>query len=388
MKQNLYQLPFNWEWRALGEVATLINGRAYKKHELLDEGPTPVLRVGNFFSNRGWYYSNLKLSEDKYCQKGDLLYAWSASFGPKIWDGEKVIFHYHIWKILTSESIDKLYLFYLLAQDSEDIKSAGNGIAMMHATKGGMEKRLIPLPPMAEQKQIAAILDVADRLRQKDQQLVEHYTALSQSLFLEMFGDLSEYSNRPLKEVSDFIDYRGKTPIKTPSGIPLITAKNVKNGYISTEPEEFISENDYLGWMRRGFPNEGDVLFTTEAPLGQAALMPKYQKVALAQRVICLQPHSELNSSFLMHVIFSSFFKNQLFNFATGSTVKGVRSKELAKIKIPLPSINLQNQFAERIAIIEKQKQQAQANLQKSEALFNSLLQRAFTGELTADKAA
>ena len=105
MKQVLYSLPQDWEWKKLGEVATLINGKAYKKHELLDEGPVPVLRVGNFFSNRSWYYSDLELPEDKYCHNGDLLYAWSASFGPKIWDGEKAIYHYHIWKVVLSKYI-------------------------------------------------------------------------------------------------------------------------------------------------------------------------------------------------------------------------------------------------------------------------------------------
>ena len=84
----------------LGDICRVVNGRAYKQNELLDAGKYPVLRVGNFFSNRGWYYSNLELEDDKYCNHGDLLYAWSASFGPKIWDGEKCIYHYHIWKMI------------------------------------------------------------------------------------------------------------------------------------------------------------------------------------------------------------------------------------------------------------------------------------------------
>ena len=76
-----------WPMVELGTVVRLVNGRAYKQEELLTDGPTPVLRVGNFFSNRSWYYSDLKLEEDKYCNVGDLLYAWSASFGPRIGKG-------------------------------------------------------------------------------------------------------------------------------------------------------------------------------------------------------------------------------------------------------------------------------------------------------------
>ena len=86
----------DWPMVELGKVARLINGRAYKQEELLSEGPTPVLRVGSFFSNRNWYYSDLELDEDKYCNAGDLLYAWSASFGPRIWEGPRTIYHYHI----------------------------------------------------------------------------------------------------------------------------------------------------------------------------------------------------------------------------------------------------------------------------------------------------
>ena len=83
--------------KALGGICKIINGRAYKQDELLTNGKYKVLRVGNFFSNSNWYYSNLELDQSKYCDKDDLLFAWSASFGPKIWDEGKTIFHYHIW---------------------------------------------------------------------------------------------------------------------------------------------------------------------------------------------------------------------------------------------------------------------------------------------------
>ena len=145
----------DWEHVKLGNVATLLNGRAFKQDELLREGKYPVLRVGNFFSNRDWYYSDLELDSDKYCDNGDLLFAWSASFGPKIWDGGKVIYHYHIWKILLSAQVNKEYLYLILLSLSDTIKNSGHGIAMVHTTKGDMEKLMIPLPPIDIQKQIA-----------------------------------------------------------------------------------------------------------------------------------------------------------------------------------------------------------------------------------------
>jgi len=161
----------------LKEVCQVINGRAYKQEELLQQGKYKVLRVGNFFSNRGWYYSDLELEEDKYCANGDLLYAWSASFGPKIWDGDKTIFHYHIWKLIPDENrIDKNFLYHILDAETDSIKAqGGRGIAMMHITKEGMEKRIIPLPPLGVQKEIVAEIEGWQKIIDGARQVVENY---------------------------------------------------------------------------------------------------------------------------------------------------------------------------------------------------------------------
>ena len=152
-----------WRAMALEDNATLLNGRAYKQDELLDSGKYPVLRVGNFFSNRGWYYSNLELSEDKYCDNGDLLYAWSASFGPQIWNGGKAIYHYHIWKVLVGKAYNKQFLCNLLEYTTESLMNDTHGIAMMHLTKSGMEKNKFIVPPMELQEQFAAFVEQTDK---------------------------------------------------------------------------------------------------------------------------------------------------------------------------------------------------------------------------------
>ena len=131
--------PSGWEFVSLSELVTVLNGRAYKQNELLSTG-TPVLRVGNLFTSDKWYYSDLELGDDKYCEAGDLIFAWSASFGPFIWTGERVIFHYHIWKLeLHSDTdLDKNYLFKFLLQKTREIKEAGHGVSMLHMTKDSM----------------------------------------------------------------------------------------------------------------------------------------------------------------------------------------------------------------------------------------------------------
>lgn len=168
-------LPSNWGQAKLSDLMEVYNGRAYKKNELLDKG-TPVLRVGNLFTSNQWYYSDLDLEPNKYCEEGDLLYAWSASFGPFIWDGPKSIFHYHIWKLdlFSDEYLIKKYIYTYLLEKTQEIKASGHGIAMIHMTKEKMENLVIPIPPLEEQKRIVTKVDelmaLCDQLEAQQQQ--------------------------------------------------------------------------------------------------------------------------------------------------------------------------------------------------------------------------
>ncbi|WP_313605969.1 restriction endonuclease subunit S [Comamonas jiangduensis] len=159
---ELGEVPVGWEVVHQGVVATFFNGRAYKLTEWEETG-TPVIRLQNLTgSGDKYYYSTLNLPEHQYANNGDLLYMWSASFGPYIWQGEKAIYHYHIWKVECGERLDKLFMYYSLVWLTTAMKSKTHGSTMMHLTKAGMEKYPMVLPPLAEQRQIARILSTVD----------------------------------------------------------------------------------------------------------------------------------------------------------------------------------------------------------------------------------
>ena len=175
---------FSGEWKAetIVDACTLYNGRAYKQEELLPIGKYRVLRVGNFFTNDSWYYSDLELDEQKTIVEGDLLYAWSASFGPRFWTGEKAIYHYHIWKVIPKEHIDKDYLYHFLYKDSLIIKSRTQGGTMVHVTKGDMEKRPISFPCLEEQRKIAKLLSLLDERIVTQNKIIEKLQSLIKGL--------------------------------------------------------------------------------------------------------------------------------------------------------------------------------------------------------------
>lgn len=186
----------------LKDFCTVINGRAYSQKELLDKGKYRVLRVGNFFSSDRWYFSDLELPAEKYCNKGDLLFAWACSFGPRIWDGEdRTIFHYHIWKLdIDSAVVDKKYLYYLLKISVESMTAGTHGSVMMHITKSDMENFEFDIPTLEVQKKIAAILSALDEKIAINRAINENLERQVSEIYKSWYQDYSCAKGIPLVE--------------------------------------------------------------------------------------------------------------------------------------------------------------------------------------------
>lgn len=163
-----------------------------------------------------------------------------------------------------------------------------------------------------------------------------------------------EWKEYLLEDVVDkFIDYRGKTPKKTEFGIPLITAKIIKDGFIQ-KANEFISEDNYLSWMTRGFPQINDVVMTTEAPLGEVAQIKTNDKIALAQRIITMRGKKEvLDNTYLKYFLQSNVGQSRLYARATGTTVIGIKSAELKKVSILMPKYYEQKAIAATLSCLD-----------------------------------
>ncbi len=187
-----------------------------------------------------------------------------------------------------------------------------------------------------------------------------------------------EWDNSLLEDCLDaLIDYRGKTPVKTSSGIPLITAKVIKSGRIET-PTEFIAVEDYESWMRRGIPECGDVVLTVEAPLGEVAQLG-LEKIALAQRVVTLRGKAGfLDSTYLLYWLQSQDAQEQLKARATGTTVVGIKQSELRKLSIPIPPIKIQQEIAHILRVIDDRITTLQETNNTLEAIAQALFKSWF----------
>ena len=177
-----------WMYSTIGRHISLLNGRAYKQEELLDDGKYKVLRVGNFNTNSKWYYSNLELEDNKYVNKGELLYLWATNFGPEIWMEGKAIYHYHIWKLeFDKTNINQNYLYIWLESDKNKIQQNTNGSTMVHITKTMMEERRISLPSQDEQCAIGSLFRTLDDLLSSYKDNLTNYQYLKATMLSKMF---------------------------------------------------------------------------------------------------------------------------------------------------------------------------------------------------------
>ena len=253
--------------------------------------------------------------------------------------------------------IDNNYLFYSLKKVNwtEGTNKAVKGLTL---NKPLITSKEILLPSIQIQKEIAKRLDIVMEILKAKRKILLQLDELSKCLFEVEFLNKSYYKY-PLCECTTFIDYRGRTPqISSEGTIQMINAKSVgKNNFKYID--EFVTEEIYNLCMTRGLGEAGDILFVTEGhTFGNVCIIPEnLKKFALGQRVITIRGKKEqILNKYLCYYMQTEEFKKDINMYKTGGTAQGIRSKDLGKILIPIPELKLQNQFAERVKLIEKSK--------------------------------
>lgn len=394
-----FEIPENWTWCRIGNIVDLINGRAYRKPELLSSGKYKVLRVGNFFTNDSWYYSDLELEDSKYCYDGDLLYAWSASFGPKIWHGEKTIFHYHIWNVkFNNDLLDKMYLYYFFIKDVDTIKESTTGSTMVHVAMENMKPRFIPLPPLEEQKliveeieRIFALIDTVEQ-NKTDLETVIKQTK-SKILDLAIHGKLvpQDVTDEPAsvlfekikkeKQLTDVDEIeelpfeipsswewvhlsdvclklkRGKSPkyVEKSNYMAFAQKCNQKDGPTSLEKALYIDETSLNRYPPEEYMQKYDIVInsTGTGTLGRVGIydceVPEGIKGVFADsHVTTIHPSSYMNPKYVYY--FVKCKQKYLESAGEGSTnQKELKVATIGEMEFPLPPIEEQNRIVLKI---------------------------------------
>lgn len=394
----------NWQICQLGDVLTLINGRAYKKEEMLTEG-VPILRIQNLNGGNKWFYSNLELQEDKYCYKNDLLYAWSATFGPywSKWD-HKLIYHYHIWKIETSPALNKQFAYYALLNITEALKASAHGVAMPHITKAGMEAWEIQLPPISEQKIIAEKLDTllaqVESTKARLEQIPQILKRFRQAVLgAAVSGKLTE-DWRDNSSLSGWIEGKLGEFIKKPSYgtssksnkeglIPVLRMGNLQGGKLDWTDLVYTSDTIEIEKYKLEY---NDVLFNrTNSPelVGKTAIYKSEQPAIYAGYLIRVQCLPDLNPNYLNYHLNSILGRQYCYSVKSdGVSQSNINAQKLIAYPITVPPLPEQHEIVRRVEqlfayadTIEKQVNNALARVNN---LTQSILAKAFRGELTA----
>ena len=386
----LGEIPAHWELPRLGALLQErgemnSNGHVGKVLSVLrDRGVIPYSEKGNIGN---------KMSEDitryKVVRPNDIVVNCMnviiGSVGLSRYTGCLSPVYYVLTR--RSEDDDPQYLnaYFQTKPFQESLVRIGNGI-LAHRMRIPMELlkcEIFPRPPTGEQTAIVRFLDHADRrirryirakqkliaLLEEQKQAIIHQAVTGQidvrtgepypaykDSGVKWLGDVPKHWEvRPFTRIAiEKADYRGATPTKKESGVFLVTAKNIRKGWIDYEAsQEFVAEEEYPNIMRRGFPRQGDMLLTTEAPLGHAALVDR-EDIALAQRVIRFRLSSGiLLSEFALHSVLDWYFQNQLMCRGTGSTALGIKASKLPQLKILCPPLNEQHAILGQVAEVQ-----------------------------------
>lgn len=348
----------------LGDVVTLLNGRAYLMPELQDRGKYRILRVGNLSGgNDSWYYSDMELEDSKYCEAGDLLYAWACNFGPHIWKEEKVIYHYHIWKLIEDrEKLDKIYLYYYLIHQTPFYLGGVNGATMVHITKKNMEKKDIYIPDSLNiQRKIASILSTYDTLIENNMKRIRLLEKMAENLYKEWFvrfrfpghenvemvdGLPKGWRQGKLGDIAKFLNgfaFQSKS-FCTNGDYAIVTIKNVQaNGFDG-------NNTDKIKEIPTNMPehcklHDGDILLSLTGNIGRVCRVLGTGYL-LNQRVAKLLS----KNPFFCYCTFRSDYIFQSLNIISYGTAQlNLSPVKASKIKMQVPTGHLIELFEEKV---------------------------------------
>jgi type I restriction enzyme, S subunit len=380
---------------ALGDIAEFINGAAFKPEDW-GEGGARIIRIQNLNDPAKPYNRTRREVAEKYLvPPGTLLVSWSASLGVFEWnEPDTALLNQHIFKVIPNRVLVRQdYLRNMLARALVDMAKFAHGSTMQHVNRGEFLATRIPLPPLKEQKQIAAILDQADELRRKRQRALDRLNQLGQAIFVEMFGDPTTNPRAwPTAKASELADRITVGLVVRPasyyceSGVPAIRGTNIKESGIELSDVVYFSEQDNETALAKSRIWSNDIVIVRSGRPGLAAIVPPELHGANAIDVLIFSPNREkVVPQFIRDLINSEGGKRLVLSESRGQVQQHFNVGSLSTADFFVPPFNLQLEYQCRIQELHDQAIRLKSAALASDSLFTSLQHRAFRGELTGN---
>lgn len=418
----------------LGSVAKYINGRAFKPSEWEDCG-LPIVRIQNLNDSCANYNYTTSEYDDKFLiKKGDLLFAWSASLGAHIWNGNNAWLNQHIFRVIPNDNILKKYLYYYLCQVVTQLYAKTHGSGMVHITKGPFMSTPIPVPALPEQERIVARIEelfseldkAVETLNTTKQQLAvyrqavqkeafigalthswrnQHFSKTADEVLQDVYSknnvvghtDLMENYSLPLLpkswkwisigDISKGAEYGSSKKSDKQGKVPVLRMGNIQNGIFQWDDLVYSSDEDEI---KKYELHSGDVLFNrTNSPelVGKTAIYKGTSKVIFAGYLIRVNQVDEINGDYLTYYLNSSIARGYGNKVKTdGVNQSNINSKKLYSYPFPLCSSEEQKhiviELEARLTVCDQIEKTIEQSLQQAEALRQSILKQAFEGRL------
>lgn len=377
----------------LGDIAEFINGAAFKPEDWGDEGAR-IIRIQNLNDpTKPYNRTTRQIPERLHVNPGDILVSWSASLGVFEWEGPDVgLLNQHIFRVLPNEQkVDKRYLLHALELALLDMQKHLHGATMMHVNRGEFLATKLYLPSLPEQRRIAAILDQADAIRAKRREALARLDSLTQSIFIEMFGDpISNSRNLPQEKLGEATVFEnGDRSSNYPSGdeikdagVLFLSTKNIREHRLDLSTASFITEEKFAS-LSRGKARKNDLLITLRGTLGSCCIFNgAYDTAFINAQMMIIRPKAILCPQYLHALLTSQQFQDLFSRIGQGAAVPQLTATQLGQLSILVPAIEEQTKFVSKILSAEGLKRELEGHLTLLDNLFASLQHRAFRGEL------
>jgi type I restriction enzyme S subunit len=390
MESMKNDVGMRWEMVKLGDVATFVNGYPFKPTDWGIEG-YKIIRIQNLTNgNSESNYFSGNIPEKYKVINGDVLISWSATLDIFVWKGNDAWLNQHIFKVVFDKIvIDKSYFIYAIKNILDAMRKQVHGATMQHITKGKFDNLQIPLPPLPIQKRIAEILDAADALKRKDQELLKKYDELAQAIFMDMFGDpvknekgweVKRLNNLLLK--GEKISYGVVQPgDEFPNGVPIVRVGDFNLMKIDKTNLKRINPEIEKTYNRTRLKGD-EILIACVGSVGKIALADESLKGFNIVRATAKVRVDEniINRKYLAFHLSQKSIQNYFVAETRTSSQPTLNIKQIEETKILVPPVKIQNQF--NLISDDLLKQTEMVYNSNSDNLFQTLLQKAFKGEL------